>query len=82
LISLLPSGLGFIVYFLLREPIALKCPHCSQAISQDQNFCTQCSFQIKPICTSCRRALDDDDLFCPQCGTATAPSEDRMIANR
>jgi hypothetical protein len=81
MVSLIPSGLGFIVYFLLREPIALKCPHCAQSVTPDQNFCTQCSFQLKPTCTSCKRALDDDDLFCPQCGTATSPISDRLTAN-
>lgn len=82
LVSLLPSGVGFIVYFLLREPVALRCPHCSQDIALDQNFCTQCRFQLKPICISCRHALADDDVYCAYCGTATQPAEDRVIANR
>jgi hypothetical protein len=81
LVSLLPSGVGFIVYFLLREPVAMKCPHCSAAIGVDQNFCTQCSFQLKPICNSCRRALADDDVYCAQCGTSvTTPAQ--VLANR
>jgi hypothetical protein len=82
LVSLLPSGLGFIVYFLLREPVTCRCPHCRQQVGNDQNFCTQCSFQLKPICSACRRALDDDDQYCAQCGAAVVPIDQRLTANR
>lgn len=81
LVSLLPSGVGFIVYFLLREPVAMKCPHCSLSVGQDQNFCTQCSFQLKSVCASCRRALANEDLYCAHCGTSVH-AEDRLLANR
>lgn len=80
LLSLLPSGVGFIVYFLLREPITMRCPHCRNSIAQDQNFCAQCSVQLKPICTACRGALGYDDVYCAHCGTATHAADSRLIA--
>jgi hypothetical protein len=82
LVALLPSGVGFIVYFLLREPVTMKCPHCSAAISHEHNFCTQCSFQLKPICSSCHRALGDEDVYCAYCGTAAIASESRSVVRR
>jgi len=36
MIFLLASGIGFIVYFLLREPLVLNCPKCDEKV--DDNF--------------------------------------------
>jgi hypothetical protein len=71
MIALLPSGLGFIVYFLLRQPIALECPQCSAPTAQEFNFCAKCQHQLKSVCAACQRSLRTGDLYCSHCGTAT-----------
>jgi hypothetical protein len=70
MIALLPSGLGFIVYFLLRQPIAMECPRCASPTGQDFNFCTKCQHQLKSVCTHCQRSLRSGDIYCSYCGTA------------
>jgi len=40
-----PNLLGFLLYFVLRKPIASPCPQCGQAITPDQRFCPWCGYQ-------------------------------------
>jgi len=37
-----PHLLGFLLYFVMRQPIASTCPHCGQTISIYQRFCSWC----------------------------------------
>jgi hypothetical protein len=37
-----PHLLGFLLYFVLRQPIASTCSHCGQTISIYQRFCSWC----------------------------------------
>lgn len=43
--ALVPNLLGFLLYFVLRRPIASPCPQCGQAITPDQRFCSWCGYQ-------------------------------------
>jgi Phospholipase_D-nuclease N-terminal len=38
----IPHLLGFLLYFVLRQPIASTCSHCGQTISVYQRFCSWC----------------------------------------
>jgi hypothetical protein len=40
-----PNLLGFLLYFVLRKPLASPCPQCGQAITPDQRFCSWCGYQ-------------------------------------
>ncbi len=40
--ALFPHLLGFLLYFVLRQPIASPCTHCGQTISLQQRFCAWC----------------------------------------
>ena len=40
--ALFPHLLGFLLYFVLRQPIASTCTHCGQKISPQQPFCAWC----------------------------------------
>ena len=40
-----PNLLGFLLYFVLRKPIATPCPQCSQPFPTDQRFCSWCGYQ-------------------------------------
>jgi hypothetical protein len=42
----LPGGIGAVVYFMLRQPILSRCPHCSTSLTASYNFCQQCQFQL------------------------------------
>ena len=42
---LVPNLLGFLLYFVLRKPLARPCPQCGQAITPEQRFCSWCGGQ-------------------------------------
>jgi hypothetical protein len=43
--AIVPNLLGFLLYFVLRKPLASPCPHCRQPIAADQRFCPSCGYQ-------------------------------------
>ena len=40
-----PNLLGFLLYFVLRKPLATPCPQCGQAMTPEQRFCSWCGYQ-------------------------------------
>src|SRR5262249_11680271 len=40
--ALVPNALGFLLYFLLREPKLTRCGACGAAVLRDLAFCPQC----------------------------------------
>jgi hypothetical protein len=68
LVVLMPGGIGAVVYFLLRQPILSRCPHCSTELAASYHFCPQCSFQMAPVCGQCFRGVEITDVYCKQCG--------------
>jgi hypothetical protein len=46
-----PNLLGFLLYFVLRKPIASPCPQCGQPFPMDQRFCSWCGYQ-QPLCVA------------------------------
>jgi hypothetical protein len=39
---LIPNGVGFVLYFLLRKPLEHPCSHCGSGVGQDAAFCPRC----------------------------------------
>ena len=68
IVLLMPGGIGAVVYFLLRQPIQNRCPHCSTEIASSYHFCPQCQFQMAPVCGRCFRGVKITDVYCVQCG--------------
>ena len=68
IVLLMPGGIGAIVYFLLRQPILSRCPHCSTEIASSFHFCPQCQFQLAPVCGRCYRGVQITDIYCKLCG--------------
>ena len=67
LVIFIPNAIGFIIYFLLRQPLMVKCPQCSSMAHPSFNFCPKCKYNLRPTCPSCRRAVQVGDTFCPYC---------------
>ncbi len=78
IVILMPGGIGGVVYFLLRQPILSRCPHCSTEVASTTHFCPQCQFQMAPVCGRCFRGVQITDVYCVQCGHDLA--EDSMPA--
>jgi hypothetical protein len=78
-IILLPGYLiiGFMVYFLMREPLPYPCPQCGTSVGARFNFCPNCKCNLHPSCPNCKREVAETDKYCPYCahelGTASAP---------
>ena len=68
IVVLMPGGIGAIVYFLLRQPVLTRCPHCSTEIASNYHFCPQCQFQMAPVCGRCFRGVEITDVYCKLCG--------------
>ena len=68
IVGLMPGGIGAVVYFLLRQPALIPCPHCSTELTSNVHFCPQCQFQLAPVCGRCFRGVQITDVYCVQCG--------------
>jgi ABC-type Fe3+ transport system permease subunit len=75
-IILLPGYLviGFMVYFLMREPLPYPCPQCATAVGARFNFCPNCKCNLHPSCPNCKREVFETDKFCPYCAHELVPS--------
>jgi double zinc ribbon protein len=68
-IVLLPAWtfVGFLIYFLMREPLPYNCPQCGATVGARFNFCPNCKCNLHPACPQCRREVAETDKFCPNC---------------
>jgi hypothetical protein len=63
-----PNALGFIAYFLLREPILQPCPACGTRSRRDFAFCPQCGSPLLRVCPGCHRPVEPVWPHCAHCG--------------
>ena len=67
--------IGFVIYFLMREPLPYPCPQCSASVSARFNFCPNCKCNLQPSCPQCKREVAELDKFCPFCGNDLRSAE-------
>jgi hypothetical protein len=67
--AFVPNALGFIAYFLLREPLLQPCSACGATARRDFAFCPQCGAALPRVCPSCRRPVETSWSHCAHCGT-------------
>src|SRR5712692_2539081 len=60
--------IGFVIYFLMREPMPYSCPQCGKTVGARFNFCPNCKCNLHPSCPQCKREIAETDKFCPYCG--------------
>lgn len=68
LVIFIPNAIGFIVYFLLRKPIAYPCPKCRAPLQPEFVFCPACGLELAQKCPSCHKAVERGWLTCAFCG--------------
>lgn len=73
-IALMPAYLltGFVVYFIMREPLPFDCPQCGTKVGARFNYCPNCKYDLRPTCPHCKREVLDTDKFCAFCGQSLA----------
>ncbi len=59
--------LGFLIYFLMREPLPYNCPQCGAPVGARFNYCPNCKCNLRPSCPQCKREVGELDKFCPYC---------------
>lgn len=82
-IVLMPAYLavGFIIYFLVREPLPYACPKCGSMVGPRFNFCPSCRCDLRPSCPNCKREIVENDKFCAYCGhDLAAPAAPQPMA--
>ena len=70
--ALVPNGLGFLGYFLLREPVLRRCGSCATEARRDLPFCPQCGSELARACPACRRLIEPGWGHCAHCGARLA----------
>jgi RNA polymerase subunit RPABC4/transcription elongation factor Spt4 len=72
LVILIPNGIGFLAYFLLRKPLLEACPKCGEIVEKGFRYCPKCGDPLTPTCGQCGQAVSPDYNRCPYCGGALA----------
>jgi hypothetical protein len=67
--AFVPNALGFIAYFLLREPLLQPCGACGATARRDFAFCPQCGSPLPRVCPHCHRPVETFWSHCAHCGT-------------
>jgi hypothetical protein len=68
LVIFVPNALGFILYFLIRQPLQVACGHCGAMLQPNFRFCPKCSTPRFAVCGHCNTPTQPGDLFCNNCG--------------
>jgi hypothetical protein len=67
LVFFIPYAMGYIIYFLVRQPLLGKCPECGTRVNPAFNFCPKCKHLLHPACPQCHRSIEEGAAFCPYC---------------
>jgi hypothetical protein len=61
-------AIGYIIYFLLREPLPYACPQCGAVVGARFNYCPNCKRHLHPCCPQCKSEVVETGKYCPKCG--------------
>jgi hypothetical protein len=71
LVIFLPeSAIGFILYFILRDPLPVTCRSCGTSVHSKFTFCPSCGTSVRLTCPHCGKAVDSSWTHCSCCGSA------------
>src|SRR5262249_17459461 len=70
---LVPSCLGIILYFILREPLMVFCSRCGYSSKPSFAYCQICGSALSPTCPNCKKVVQAGWPHCAYCGTSLRP---------
>jgi Double zinc ribbon/Phospholipase_D-nuclease N-terminal len=70
----IPNAIGIILYFILREPIAVPCPACGTPAKKGHAFCAGCGAAVRPACPQCQQPVEPGARNCTRCGAPFTPA--------
>ena len=65
-----PSAVGVILYFILRDPIPVPCPSCATPARKGHAYCASCGTAVRAACPQCRQPVEAGWRNCARCGAA------------
>jgi hypothetical protein len=68
----IPSAVGVILYFILRDPIPVPCPSCEAPARKGYAFCASCGAAVRAACPQCRQPVEPGWRNCARCGAPLA----------
>jgi hypothetical protein len=68
LATFVPNAIGIILYFILRDPLPIRCRSCGQNVRAKFVFCPHCGAATQPTCPRCGHAVDSMWANCAYCG--------------
>jgi len=69
-----PSAVGVILYFILRDPIPVPCPSCATPARKGHAYCASCGAAVRTACPQCRQPVEAGWRNCTRCGTPLTPA--------
>jgi hypothetical protein len=69
LVMFIPNAIGFILYFILREPILSQCSQCGADLGRGFTYCAKCGTPRAQTCPQCHRQVEPGWVHCSHCGT-------------
>ncbi len=70
----IPSGVGIILYFILRDPIPVPCPSCGTPARKGHAYCACCGAAVRASCPRCRQPIEPGWRNCVRCGAPLDPA--------
>jgi len=67
--ALAPSGIGLIIYLVVRSDFnSYECPNCKAPVLEEYSSCPKCGTSLKAKCTNCGKAIASGWQNCAHCG--------------
>jgi hypothetical protein len=76
----IPSAVGIILYFILRDPIPVPCPSCGTPARKGYAYCASCGAAVRAPCPQCRQPVEAGWRNCVHCGAPLAQGSARPPA--
>jgi hypothetical protein len=70
----IPSAVGLILYFILRDPVPVPCPKCGTPARKGHAYCASCGAAVRAACPHCRQPVEAGWRNCASCGQALQPA--------
>jgi hypothetical protein len=66
----IPNAIGIILYFILRDPVAVPCPSCGALARKGHAYCAGCGTAVRTACPQCRQPVEPGWRNCARCGAS------------
>lgn len=68
----IPNAIGIILYFILRDPVAVPCPSCATPAKRGHAYCACCGAAVRTACPQCHQPVESGWRNCAHCGATLA----------